>query len=238
MILGGCGQSDTSSEAGGQFEPLFEAGESLDVHWTVKGRPEDLGKGFWRAEGDTIVADSTGSENHDYVWLQTRDEFEDFEFRFEFAVTESTTGNSGLQVRSRYDDEAYWLDGPQIDIHPTGVWRTGYMWDETRENQRWIHPDLPDGEWVNEAMRTEPVVMHKSPEKGDWVWNEMRVRVEGTDVEAWLNGVQVTEFDGRGILDDMKHATYGVGMDGHIALQIHSGSELEMAFRNLMIRRL
>ena len=133
------------------FEVLFN-GEDL-TGWEIKAKPEDKQKNFWKVEDGAIVVNSLGNEDHDYVWLLSQNEFDNFELRLKFAAYESSPGNSGVQIRSRYDGEEFWLDGPQIDVHPPAPWRTGFIWDETRGEKRWIYPDLPQDENVSEEMR-------------------------------------------------------------------------------------
>ncbi len=57
-----------------------------------------------------------------------------------FQVYRDCPGNSGVQFRSRYDEteNGGWLDGPQVDIHAPlpMAWRTGLIYDETREKRR------------------------------------------------------------------------------------------------------
>jgi hypothetical protein len=61
-----------------------------------------------------ILCDSMESTDHDYVWLVTDREYDNFELRPQVRSYADSPGNSGIQVRSRYDDEAQWLDGPQV----------------------------------------------------------------------------------------------------------------------------
>ncbi len=210
-------------------------GKNLD-NWLVKGKPEDLGKEFWKVHEGYIEANSLGHPDHDYVWLQSISEYRDFDLTFEFQAFHESPGNSGIQVRSRYDDEAYWLNGPQIDIHPPGYWRTGMMWDETRGNQRWIFPDVPKDEWVDSTMSLNQHKMYFFDDPTPW--NVMRVRVVGNHIEAWLNDVKITDYDGEGVMNDTLHKDLNVGETGHIAFQIHTGDELKIRFRNILLREL
>jgi hypothetical protein len=205
--------------------------------WTVECRPEDKPKGFWTVENGMIKVNSLGKKDHDYVWLTTEQEYTDFILNLKFAAFKDSPGNSGVQVRSRYDYDSLWLDGPQIDIHPTGPWRTGMMWDETRGNQGWLYPDIPRGEWVDEEMRKETFEFLYSRDE-DLVWNEFEIRVEGLDIQSWLNGVQMTDFKGKGILNDSIHQKYNVGEKGFIALQLHTGDELKMYYKDIYIKEL
>jgi hypothetical protein len=201
--------------------------------WHVRTAPADSAKAYWYVEDSYIVARSEGDSLHDYIWLLSDREYADFELRLKFQPHVNCRGNTGLQIRSRYDDKNYWLHGPQIDIHPPDPWRTGFMWDETKGNQRWIYPDLPDTSWVDRSMRTEEFDFYYFP--ADTAWNELVVEAKGTSVRAWLNGVQVTDLQGEGILNDSLHQSLQVGMNGHIALQIHSGDQVHVRFKDLSL---
>ena len=216
-----------------EWVSLFN-GEDLSG-WVVKAKPEDQGKNFWFVNDGYIEANSLGRGDHDYIWLYTEKEYGDFEIKYQFQAFRESPGNSGIQVRSRYDEETYWLNGPQIDIHPPGFWRSGMMWDETRGNQRWIFPDIPDGEWVDSTMA---IADHDLYFEEDEVWNEMRVKARGTKIEAWLNGHKITDYEGAGTLDNTLHKNLNVGEKGHIALQIHTGDELKIRFKDIYIKEL
>jgi len=86
--------------------------------WHIAAKPADRDKPFWTVEDGAIVCDSLGRPDHDYVWLITDDEFSDFELQLKVRTFKQSPGNSGVQIRSRYDHDHAWLDGPQIDIHP------------------------------------------------------------------------------------------------------------------------
>ncbi len=216
------------------FKSLFN-GKSLDG-WTVKCTPKNKDKTFWTVSGGAIVGNSAGDKDHDYIWLVTENEYDDFELRLEFRVYQRVLGNSGVQIRSRYDDQEHWLNGPQVDICPTQPWRTGMMWDETRGNQRWIYPDLPRGKWVDESMASEDhIFMFNFQEKS---WNDMKITAAGNHITVKLNGHTITDYDGGGVLDDNLHRKRNVGQHGHIALQIHKNDEVKILFRNIYIKEL
>ncbi len=202
--------------------------------WSVTGRPADVAKGFWTVEEGCIVADSLGHQGHDYVWLLSEKEYDNFELELEFQAFRNSPGNSGLQIRSRYDGAAYFLDGPQIDIHPPLPWRTGMIWDETRGSSRWLWPPVPKGKWVDASMAASNRVWRFSDEGEGW--NQLQVRADGPQLRAVLNGVTVMEWDGAGVLDDEVHRQRRVGLRGHLALQIHRNDALRIRFRNLRLR--
>lgn len=204
--------------------------------WVIKAKPADRTNHFWRVEGGVLVADTSTNQHHDYIWLMSEKEYGDFELRLQFQAYTNSPGNSGVQIRSRYDDAAFWLDGPQVDIHPPGPWRTGMMWDETRGNARWIYPNLPKGQWVNPGMAPPNLKFYYSHQPPGW--NTLEITARGTKIQAYLNGVKITDFDGAGILDDELHRQRGVGLRGHIALQIHTGDQLHIRYKDIFLREL
>jgi hypothetical protein len=139
-----------------------------------------------------------------------------------------------VQIRSRYDDAAGWLDGPQVDINPPEPWRTGMVWDETRGNQRWLWPPVPKGQWVNASMALPGARFFYAGDATEW--NDLEITAQGTRISASLNGMKMMEWDGAGVLDDEVHRERGVGLKGSIALQIHTGDQLRIQFRNVRIR--
>ena len=229
-VVAGC--SSSASVEARQWQPLFN-GEDL-AGWTVQCKPADEGKDFWRVENGSILADSIGHKGHDYVWLVTDREYSDFVLRLRFQAYRDSPGNSGVQIRSRYDEEAGWLDGPQIDINPPGPWRTGMIWDETRGSNRWLHPNVPRGEWVDPSMANPDLVFYHADEGPGW--NLLEIKAVGTEITAVLNGITVTQDDGAGVLDDALHQSHNVGLKAHIALQIHKGDQLRIRFKDIVVK--
>jgi hypothetical protein len=213
-------------------EPLFNGADLSG--WSVKCKPEDRSTPFWRVEDGRLVVDSLADDRHDYVWLVTDREFSDFELRLRFQAFRSSPGNSGVQIRSRYDDSAGWLDGPQIDIHPPGPWRTGMIYDETRGVQKWIAPSLPKVSDAKPDMAPPGLVMRFADDAPD-SWNDLVITARGTRIRAVLNDVVIRDWDGAGVLDDATHQARDVGLRGHIALQLHRGDRLKMRFKDITI---
>ena len=50
--------------------------------------------------------------------------------------------------------------------------------------------------------------------------------------------MKVTDYDGKGVLDDEAHRSHNVGLQGHIALQIHPGGPTRLRFRDVVVREL
>ena len=100
--------------------------------WDAPARPADVEKNYWSVQDGTITCDSRGRRKHDYVWLLSNQEFTDFDLKMKIRSFRESGGNSGVQVRSRYDVASSWLDGPQVDVHPPGPYRTGLIYDDNR----------------------------------------------------------------------------------------------------------
>lgn len=220
----GCSYSKTpvegtlDTDTGVGWVSLFD-GKSLDG-WMIKGHAEDVTKGYFYVEDGAIVADAPDAD-HDYVWCYSEREYTDFHLKLKFQGDRGDYANSGIQVRSRYDhdDEGGWLNGPQIDIG--FIDRNGSIWDETRNNQRWLHED-------------------HSPKTFYWsddtpAWNELEIIVQDMNIKVIQNGEIITDYNGRGILDDRNHIELGVGTAGHIALQIHTGDTMKIRFKDIEI---
>ncbi len=232
--LSGC---VSSSGEGGGWVRLFN-GRDL-AGWTVKCQRADQGKRFWTVDEGAIVCDSVGRKDHNYVWLMTDGEYDDFELRLKFQVYRGCPGNSGVQFRSRYDEseKGGWLDGPQVDIHaPADMsWRTGLIYDETREERRWICPSLKDAR-MDPALKPEHFNLRYSDE-GDG-WNDLTLVCRGMRIKTVVNGVTRADWDASGVLDNVAHVRHNVGRSGHFALQLHSGDELKIRFKDIELRRL
>jgi len=210
-------------------QSLFD-GKSL-AGWHVSAKSEDRAKVFWSVRDGAITCDSLGRKDHDYVWLVSDQEFDDFELTLQVKGFANSPGNTGVQFRSRYDEAAGWLDGPQADIHPPAPFRTGLIYDETRETHRWIYPSLPD--WK--------ITPEQGPKEWKWNkdgWNDIVIRARGPRVTTIVNGVTITDQDFTAIFDDAAHRAHNVGRRGHLALQLHLHDELLIQYRNLRIRTL
>ncbi|VGO19847.1 3-keto-disaccharide hydrolase [Pontiella sulfatireligans] len=233
-IFLGCAISAIASQAVAQeWTPLFN-GQDLSG-WTVKCKTADRSKAYWSVADGEIVVNSMGDKDHNYVWLQHGGEFTDFELRLKFKIYKDSLGNSGIQIRSRYDDEAEWLDGPQFDIHPPNPLRAGLIYDETRDTKRWIHPSLEHGDHNILPSMANPKIKLLYGGEG---WNEMVITAKGTQLTCVVNGEVASEYDGHGVLDDAAHQKHNVGMQGRIALQLHNKNELKARFKDIKIREL
>ena len=225
-----------------KWEVLFN-GTDLEG-WTIKALPDDVGKEYWSVKDGYIECNSMGDGDHNYIWLITDQEFGDFHLKLKFQVFKSSTGNSGVQFRSRYDDSddapnGGWLNGPQADIHGPTPMRTGLIYDETLEARRWIYPSLPNWEippaLVPAAAKSTQLIYHEDDPDA---WNTMEIICNDMLVQTVVNDNLVTDLRAEGILDDEYHQRRNVGRRGHIALQLHQNDELLIRFKEILIRDL
>jgi len=215
------------AEITGSWTSLFD-GKSLQG-WSVQCVDADRNKTFWSVKHGAIVCDSMNASGHDYVWLVSDKEYADFELQLKVLSYDDSPGNSGIQIRSRFDETTGWLDGPQVDLHPPTAWRSGLIYDETRGHQRWIYPSL-------ENWRIEPT---QGPKQWKWNrndWNDVGIRCEGTKIITTINGLVIANYEGAGVLDDEAHRMRKVGLNGFIALQLHKNDRLRIAFKDILIR--
>ena len=201
--------------------------------WHVAARPEDVEKNYWSVQAGAITCDSRGRSKHNYVWLVSNQEFADFDLKMKIRSFRESGGNSGVQVRSRYDVESYWLDGPQIDIHPPGPFRTGLIYDETRGVRHWIFPVLPGSQMEPEQGAKGSKWKHS--DEGDG-WNDLLIECRGTRIKTSVNGVLVADYDGAGVLDDAAHKRRNVGIAGNIALQLHTGDDVYIQYNDIYVK--
>ncbi len=207
------------------FTPLFD-GRTLDG-WTINCLPKDrpFAAKAWTVDQGTLLADTTGSREHFYILLATNREYGDFVLRLRFQAERTVTGNSGIQIRSRYNAETGWMEGPQIDLHAANPQQTGKLWNEGPGPHRWLSNEPVEG------------VKFFYADEGEG-WNDLEIAARGMRIQTRLNGVTMVDYDGTGVLDDELHRAANVGTRGVIGLQIHSVDELRLRFKDLRIKEL
>jgi hypothetical protein len=222
VLLAAAGQG-RADEPG--FVSLFD-GKTLDG-WTINCLPKDKERAAkaWTVDEGTILANSMGQRDHFYILLATNKEYDDFVLRLRFQVERNVRGNSGIQIRSRYNPETGWMEGPQIDINPPNPQLTGKLWNEGPGPHRWLS--------------NEPVKRLKFfyADEGNG-WNDLEIAAKGMKIKSVLNGVTMVDYDGSGVLDDELHKKHNVGTKGVIGLQLHAYDELKLRFKEIRIKPL
>lgn len=143
-----------------------------------------------------------------YGYLKTAKNYKDFHLSLQFKC--EGDGNSGVFFRVDFKPGTPDVtQGPQFEVDCTLGRHTGGIYDVGRQ---WIVWPAPENEIV--VRRGE--------------WNEYLLKVEGNRYISRLNGVTLVDFT-----DPKPKAE-----DGGIALQLHSGGQGNMRFREIYIRDL
>ncbi len=143
-----------------------------------------------------------------YGYLETPRDYKDFMFSVRFKCV--GTGNSGIYFHTRFKPGTVDVsEGAQFEIDCAIGRHTGGVYGF---NRGWI---------VWPAPENETVVRQND-------WNEMTVTVVGNRYTSRLNGVPMVDFTD-------PRAPF---LQGTIALQLHSGGEGHMQFKDIWVRDL
>jgi Domain of Unknown Function (DUF1080) len=184
--------------------PLFDG-------TTLNGWEQKNGLAHYDAKDGMIVG--TSVPNSPNSFLCTKKQYADFELEFEVKLDKEL--NSGVQIRSesKPDYQNGRVHGYQVEIAIDGF--SGGIYDEARR-AKFLNAQGPSPE-VRQLLKEN-------------AWNTYRVVCQGNRIQAWVNGVQVTD-----LTDDMTST-------GFIGLQVHGvgprTEPLHAIWRNLRIRPL
>ncbi|MFN7544851.1 MAG: DUF1080 domain-containing protein [Acidobacteriota bacterium] len=143
-----------------------------------------------------------------YGYLQTEKEYKDFHLSIKFKCVGN--GNSGVFFHTAFKPGTPDITrGLQFEVDCRIGQHTGGLYGDGRG---WIVWPAPENELV--------------VRKGEW--NEYTLKVEGNRYTSRLNGVLMVDFT------DPNPKSF----DGPIALQLHSGGEGNMRFKDIWIRDL
>ena len=105
-------------------------------------------------------------------YLCTTKDYKDFDLTYEFL--QEVDGNTGLFFRGYIDDKGG-LHGGEVEMGPHG-WNNGGIFSAVNFQKVMVVSDEQD-----RVLRT-----------GEW--NTMRVRMEGSHIQTWLNGVPMADI--------------------------------------------
>jgi hypothetical protein len=192
---------------------LFD-GTSLDA-W--RGYRMDSVPAGWQIQEGTLTRVGTGAD------LITRDQFGSFELELEWRLEPG--GNSGIMFKVTEAEDQTYETGPEIQV----------LDDERHSDggSRLTSAGAAYGLYPAPLGALKPV--------GEW--NHVRLRVDGTHVQQWLNGTLMADYqlysdEWKGLVAASKFKEwpgYGMAAEGHIALQDHGDP---VWYRNVRIRRL
>lgn len=144
----------------------------------------------------------------EYGYLRTEKMYKDFELSLRFKA--EADGNSGVFFRTEFEGETpKVLHGLQFEID-RGINR--HTCGVYGDGRAWVVWPAPENETVIKP----------------YDWNDMYMKVEGNRYICRLNGVLMVDFT------DPAPRSF----DGYIALQLHSGGEGNMKFKDIYIRDL
>ena len=182
---------------------------SLFNSHTLKGWVQRNGQAAYSVEKGVILGKTVeGSPN---AFLCTREDYGDFELKFEVRLDDPL--NSGVQIRSRSrgDYNNGRVHGPQIEIAAGPEGSAGSIYSEATGRG-----------WLSQDRSRQDVF--KSGE-----WNQYRVRAKGPRIETWVNGVKIAD-----LVDEYSFRSGFVGLQVH---QIRAGTgPYEVRWRNLFLR--
>jgi HEAT repeat protein len=172
-------------------------------------------KAYFIENGEMMVDPKRGGNGN----LYSKDEYSDFDFRFEFQLTPGA--NNGLGIRTPLEGDAAYV-GTEIQI---------------LDNDAPIYRDLKEYQYHGSAYGIIPAKRGFLKPLGEWNYQE--VRVEGSKIKVTLNGTVILEGDlaeasKNGTADKREHP--GLSRNkGHLGFLGH-GSPLK--FRNIRIKDL
>ncbi len=191
----------------------------------------DGDKSLWRVEDGTIIGETTAEAplGYNQFLLWKNGEVDDFELRLEYKID---SGNSGVQIRSfMRGDKPFAVGGYQADIDAGGNW-VGACYGEA---YRGILAKRGQKVSINEEGKPEitgslgdPAELAKQVKSGKW--NHYHIIARGNKIEIKVNGQTMSE-----VTDNDTDIRRRAGL---LALQLHAGPPMKVAFRNIRMKRL
>ena len=163
---------------------------------------------LWRVENGEIVGSTHGVTLEKNTFLAFEEEFDDFVLKLKVKLI---NGNSGIQFRSDRHPE-HVMGGYQADVAEKTYF--GMLYEEKK---RGILP------YWNELNDEERAAIHDAGKLGEW--NEYEITCKGDRVKMVLNGKTTLDFEDP---DGAKQ--------GYIGLQLHTGPEMEVRFKDIEIK--
>lgn len=157
----------------------------------------------WTVKDGAIVC--TGKPG---TWLRSKQQYADFNFRFEYKLLEG--GNSGVYLRV-----------PADGAHREGGGAEVQLLDDAAAEYRNIKP----AQYCGSIYLVAPAAQHVSRPVGEW--NTMEINCRGTSYRVIHNGVLIVDADGKKFPELEKRFRRG-----YLGLQNHRE---EVWFRNLRI---
>jgi hypothetical protein len=216
----------SAKEKAAGFQPLFD-GKSTQG-WREFGKDKFPDRGWVVKDG--MLVHEKNSKDYRAGDIITTEQFDNFELKLEVKLT--ARGNSGVKYLVTEDKT--------LGKQKNAVSFEFQVLDDD------LHPDAKNGKDGNRTMGSLYDLIPAAKDKvvkpiGEW--NEVRLVVDGNNVEHWLNGKKTVSFvrgspELKALIAGSKFKEvvgFGDSAKGHILLQDHND---EIAFRNIRLRKL
>jgi Domain of Unknown Function (DUF1080) len=222
MAVGVAARPSVSQSAGapasGSSVALFD-GKTL-TGWRGYQKPDAVDTRWVVTDGMLCAGRADGKDTHGARDIITKDTFDQFELTWEWRVAEGA--NSGLKYFVLEDMDA-------------AIGHEYQMIDDER------HPDAKIGPQRQTAALYDVLPATNRPVKPAGQFNQSQVVVSGMNVEHWLNGTKVLQYElGSPALKQAIALSkfkdiprFGTRLKSHILLQDHGDA---VCFRNIQIR--
>ncbi|MCW3806157.1 3-keto-disaccharide hydrolase [Plebeiibacterium marinum] len=159
----------------------------------LKGWKKIGGTAEFKTEGGTIIGISKSETPS--TWLAYKKEYTNFILEYEIMIGKDL--NSGVQIRTHFDEDKQHLYGLQVEADDSERSWTGGIYDQSR--QGWRYP-------LEYNPAAKMLLKHDQ-------WNKVKVIAYKNHIATWLNGVNVAN-----LLEEQVET-------GFIALQVHSAEK-------------
>ncbi len=190
---------------------------------------------FFRIEDGAVIAGRLSDAIPRNEFLCTEEEYGDFELRLQVKASQENV-NGGVQIRSQRVPNHHEVSGYQVDTGTIASNILQRMIDEEGAAKANVGDEGMANIWgslYDESRRNRFLaVADQDGLKGKITpteWNDFVVRCEGKRIQIWVNGFQTVDFTET---DD------DIAEEGIIGLQIHGGPAVEIAYRNIAIKKL
>jgi len=192
-------QADQAEQAGPQAEQGEEVGmTSIFNGENLEGWQAPENNIWWSVEDGILKAVSDTAQTGSILW--TEKEYADFIVQADFKMGEGTV-DSGIFVRS---------EDQQIQIGESG----------SLKRDMTASPYIPGKGYPVEAEGVQDLLDMDG-------WNTLKVRAQGAELTAWLNGEEV-----------MNYTVENAPERGPIGFQLHPNRDMNIDFRNIMVEEI
>lgn len=196
-------------------EPNLDGADFVDLYngknldgWTPLG-----GQCTFEPKGESIVGTTVKGSPSTYL-STIKDDYTDFIFTAELKWT--VNGNTGVMFRAqqRPSKNGTSVYGPQCEMEGTTLERgwSGGIYGQSAGG--WAYPL-----WLEAHDKVRKAIQPEG-------WNRVTIQAIGNNIKTWVNGIPAANW---------KTDKY---TQGFFSLQVHSGKEGEINFRNIKVKEL